>query len=493
MTLAVRLSIGFAIACALAYALTPFAIALADRLQFYDKPIGYKGHLHPDPVPRRRRGHGGLRARGARGRRRLAERRRCSGAQWLLWAIGTVDDRRTVSPALARARRAGVGSARLAGRPGLAPSRGRRRSTSSLTCLWVLTVVNAFNLFDNMDGAAGTMALVVAGGAAMIGVVRGDVWLAVAAASLCGACLGFLPRNLARPARIFLGDGGSMPVGFAVAVLVMVAAGTITVAWRSLLVALLLVALPALDTSLVIVSRRRRGVSVLSGGRDHLTHRARRLLPSTLAVVLGLGVVQAATSALAVLASRGNSSLLVIGASIYLLAGAGAIVVLETQHVEEFAGQRSDAGRSPPQQTGGCVPERARSRRRAQSVLLRLLRCPDLGTHRLAVVVACAIALVLGPLRPGVPAVLSLAGLLGLGVWSLASSAWAESVENAVVSGNRWLAYGALFLLLLALVRHERRATVLLGAATLGVGAVAVSVLVRMLGSSPASCSSVAG
>ena len=56
-----------------------------------------------------------------------------------------------------------------------------------VTCLWVVAVVNAFNLFDNMDGAAATMALVVAGGAALIGVVRGDVWLAVAARARCAA------------------------------------------------------------------------------------------------------------------------------------------------------------------------------------------------------------------------------------------------------------------------------------------------------------------
>ena len=49
MTLAVRLSLGFAIACALAYLATPYAIGLADRLQFYDKPAGYKGHLRPTP------------------------------------------------------------------------------------------------------------------------------------------------------------------------------------------------------------------------------------------------------------------------------------------------------------------------------------------------------------------------------------------------------------------------------------------------------------
>ena len=137
-----------------------------------------------------------------------------------------------------------------------------------------------------------------------------------------------------------------MPVGFAVAVLVMVAAGTTTVAWRSLLVALLLVAVPALDMALVIVSRRRRGVSVLTGGQDHLTHRTRRFLSNTRAVVLALGVTQAALSVLAVLLSRGDSTLLVISASLYVLVAGGLIIVLDTEQLEEFPVARPDVGGS---------------------------------------------------------------------------------------------------------------------------------------------------
>ena len=103
----------------------------------------------------------------------------------------------------------------------------------------------------------------------------------------------------------------------------------------------------------------------------------------------------------------------------------------------------------------------------------------------LGIVLACAMGVVARPMRPDGPAVLALGGLLGLGVWSLASTAWAESVENAVVSGNLWLVYGALLLLMLVLLRSERRSAVLLGAAGLGVAAVAISVLARLLGANP--------
>ena len=126
-----------------------------------------------------------------------------------------------------------------------------------VTAVWVVAVVNAFNLFDNMDGAASTMALVAAGGACVLAVVTGDTWVAVAGAALCGACLGFLPHNLASPARIFLGDGGSMPLGFIVAALVASAAHSAEPSSLALLVGFLLVGIPVLDTCLVIFSRTR--------------------------------------------------------------------------------------------------------------------------------------------------------------------------------------------------------------------------------------------
>jgi UDP-GlcNAc:undecaprenyl-phosphate GlcNAc-1-phosphate transferase len=488
VALTVRLLIGLAIASLVAYATTPYAISLANRLQFYDKPLGYKGHARPTPYLGGAALMSGfvLAILVAAGDWRKTVP--LVGGVALLWAVGTIDDRRTVSPVIRVVIEVALAAVIWASGLGWNLHLGGAVDLT-LTCLWVLAVVNAFNLFDNMDGAASTMALVVSAGAALIGIVRGDVWLAVGAASLGGACLGFLPRNLSVPARIFLGDGGSMPLGFATAVLVMAAASTSTVAWQSLLVALLLVGIPALDTSLVIVSRRRRGVSVLTGGRDHLTHRTRRFLPSARAVALSLGAIQAVVSVVAVLAIEGGTSFLVISAILYLLAAASAIVLLETQDVEEFGVAPQGAlvanaskGRSPAADGGLLVLGLGAGLSPFFFAYYDASAWVPIG---LGLVAASAVAVVARPARPSGPGALALGGLLGLGVWSLISTAWAESVENAVVSGNRWLAYGALLVLLLALLRSERRSALLLGAAGLGVAAVAISVLARLLGSDP--------
>jgi len=484
MTLAVRLSIGFALALALVYVLTPYVIALAERFAFYDAPVGYKGHLQPTPYLGGAAVMAGFAVAVLAVAGDLGKTAPLLLGAALLWLIGTVDDRRPLSPALRVVIELALGV--VVYRAGLGwDLHGGGALDLALTCLWVLAVVNAFNLFDNMDGAAASMALAVSAGAALIGIVRGEVWLASGAAALCGACVGFLPRNLSRPARIFLGDGGSMPVGFAVAVFVMVAAGTASVAWRSLLVALLLVAVPALDTALVIVSRRRRGVSVLAGGRDHLTHRVRRHLSSAQAVALALGLTQTVLCVLAVLASRSGSSLLVISAGLYVLIAGCAIVALETQELEQFDAQAvAREGISLSKRAVFCL----------LVVGLGAGLSPlfyayfDAGVWvpiGLGVTLLCAIALVIRPARPGLPAALSVAGALGLGIWSLVSSAWAESVDDAVVSGNRWLVYGALLALLIVLVNHRRLAAALLAAVTLGIAVVALTVLARMFAADP--------
>jgi UDP-GlcNAc:undecaprenyl-phosphate/decaprenyl-phosphate GlcNAc-1-phosphate transferase len=431
VSLAERLLISFAVAAMVVYAATPYAIVIADRLQFHDEPIDYKGHGQPVPYL----GGAAVMAGFVLGVLLAAgdwqKTAPLVGGVAVLWAVGTIDDRWTVRPVWRVLVELALGWMVWAAGVGWHLHTGALVDLG-VTCAWIVAVVNAFNLFDNMDGAASTMALVVAAGAALIGSIEGEVWLAVGAASLGGACLGFLPRNLFQPARIFLGDGGSMPLGFAVAVLVMAAATTSVVAWQSLLVALLLVGIPALDTSLVIVSRRRRGVSILKGGRDHLTHRARGFLPSARAVALTLGVLQAVVSVVAVLASEGGTSFVVISAILYVLAAAGAIVLLESRRFEEFGAHADPAVRDARAPGGSPVGY----------VCVALLGLsaglsPFFFTYYeasiwvpigLGLVAASAVRVVARPFRPSGPAALTLGGLMGLGIWSLSSTAWAEIV-----------------------------------------------------------------
>src|SRR5207248_11415996 len=143
----------------------------------------------------------------------------------------------------------------------------------ALTVASVVIAVNAFNLMDNIDGACGSVTAVACAGTGALAAIKGEWTIAALAFALSGACAGFLPFNLAGPARIFLGDGGSMPAGFLVAALVMATAWHGRGGDPAVVVGALLAGLPIFDAALVSYARIRRGVSVMTGGRDHLTHR----------------------------------------------------------------------------------------------------------------------------------------------------------------------------------------------------------------------------
>lgn len=325
-----RLLAAFGLSLLTVLVAVPVAIRVAQRVGCYDRPAGYKGHAKPTPYL------GGAAVLAAfvpaalllgEGTSHFAPLIACV---LVLCVIGTIDDIRTVSPGL----RVGieVAAAVLLWSTGLGWSLFSSEALNLLmTVLWIVGLVNAFNLMDNMDGAASIVALAAAGGVAMIAGLHGDPVLAALALAVCGGCAGFLRYNLTAPARIFLGDGGSMWVGFAVAAMVMalpVSSGADGLS--SLVVAGLLVGLPALDTSLVIVSRRRQGISLLTGGRDHLTHRLRSRLGSARMVALTIGLLQAALCAIAISAWSINQPLAIAIAVICPLAALVVIWILDS-------------------------------------------------------------------------------------------------------------------------------------------------------------------
>jgi UDP-GlcNAc:undecaprenyl-phosphate GlcNAc-1-phosphate transferase len=200
-----------------------------------------------------------------------------------------------------------------------------------MTIIFVLGLVNAYNLMDNLDGSAPTVALVSTLALGIYAAAQGDPALGAIGVALAGACAGFLRYNLARPAaRIFMGDGGSMLVGFTVAALIMKLPNSGHLGWQLIPVTAVLVGLPALDTALVIISRLRRGVSVFSGGRDHLSHRLLALLGTPQRVAVGLALGQALFSGVGIAFRQLSPDAAAATAIAVLVAALASIIALET-------------------------------------------------------------------------------------------------------------------------------------------------------------------
>ncbi len=194
----------------------------------------------------------------------------------ILFLAGVLDDLRNLSPVTKLA--AQLGAAAVAIGSGLQVELvGNDVAATAIAVVWLVGITNAFNLLDNMDGLAATLAAV---GCAYFAIdaatAHPNDLVLVLALSIGLACLGFLPFNLrpGRSAAVFMGDAGSQVLGFGLACLGLAsswtAAGT-TVA--TVLLPLIVLAIPILDTSLVTIVRLLERRPVTQGGRDHTSHR----------------------------------------------------------------------------------------------------------------------------------------------------------------------------------------------------------------------------
>jgi UDP-GlcNAc:undecaprenyl-phosphate/decaprenyl-phosphate GlcNAc-1-phosphate transferase len=141
-----------------------------------------------------------------------------------------------------------------------------------LTFFWLVGITNAINLLDNMDGLAGGVALITAGFLSIFFWRTGYPELLVLSLALCGSILGFLVFNFP-PAKIFMGDSGSMFLGFSLAVLAIARHTQASNIFAIIGVPTLVLLLPILDTGLVAITRILRGQSPAVGGKDHTSHR----------------------------------------------------------------------------------------------------------------------------------------------------------------------------------------------------------------------------
>ncbi|MEK6589311.1 MAG: hypothetical protein AABZ11_01390 [Nitrospinota bacterium] len=154
------------------------------------------------------------------------------------------------------------------------------------TILWLVAITNSFNLLDNMDGLSAGIAVIAATSLGIFLIQSGNHSAALLTFILAGASLGFLVYNF-NPAKIFMGDCGSMFLGF------LLSSTAIIGTWReassliaTMVVPLLVLGIPIFDTTFVTLTRKLRGDAISQGGKDHISHRLVALGLSERQVVL---------------------------------------------------------------------------------------------------------------------------------------------------------------------------------------------------------------
>jgi UDP-GlcNAc:undecaprenyl-phosphate GlcNAc-1-phosphate transferase len=264
----------FASALVLAIGGTPIARRIALRLGVIDQPNARKIHINPIPLL------GGVAIYGSfiaalllfGNRYRLNELVSILVGASLMSFLGMWDDRHSLNPLL-----------KLLGQflaASILVLTGVRIGTFpwetlniAITLGWVVVITNSLNLLDNMDGLSGGVGATAAIFFLLLAAMNDQYLVGALSAALVGACLGFLVYNF-NPASIFMGDAGSLFLGFilaAVGIKLRFPEGIQIVTW---MVPVLILGLPLFDTALVIISRLRRGFNPLTTpGKDHTSHR----------------------------------------------------------------------------------------------------------------------------------------------------------------------------------------------------------------------------
>ena len=213
----------------------------------------------------------------------------------------------------------------------------------ALTILWVVGITASFSILDHMDGLCAGIAAMAAAFFALLAYLNGQALVTVLASAILGASAGFLRWNF-KPAKIFMGDGGAMFLGFLMATLglkLRLANPNLLSAW---LVPVLVLGAAIFDTTLVTISRSRRGLlPFTTPGKDHAAHRLANLGLGQRGAVLAMYIVGAISGILAlVISTLTIATALAVVAGVVLLAAAG-IAFLERAPYERQVTAYTDA------------------------------------------------------------------------------------------------------------------------------------------------------
>lgn len=241
------------------------------------------------------------------------------GASGLMFLVGLVDDLRPLKPYQKLIGQIVAAAVVILG--GLAlPWTPWPVANMALTIFWLVGITNAVNLLDNMDGLAGGVGAIAACVLSATFFLNGDAEEAFLMAAFAAALAGFLVYN-SNPASIFMGDCGSLFVGFflASAALLNLSGGRVSGLLPVLAVPALMLVIPIFDTTLVTVLRKAAGRSVAQGGRDHSSHRL---------VAMGLSERKAVGLLYALATASGLTALLVRHVSAEVGMAVVAVLVL---------------------------------------------------------------------------------------------------------------------------------------------------------------------
>ena len=259
------------IALILCYLLTPAAGLLARKIGLVDKPSSTKAHAHPTPLL------GGLGIFTAfflavvftTGINREVAAILIGGS--ILLIIGIIDDKIGMMPKIKLFGQ--LIAALTVVKMGIRVQFIDNYYLSMLfSCLWIIGVTNAINLLDNLNGLSAGITAICASFFGILAWGRGDFMVAALAMALFGSSVGFLKHNFPK-ARIFMGDAGSLFMGFTLSTIAILVNWSSPTEISSLSIPILILGYPIFDTTLVTLLRVRQGRSIFEGGKDHSSHR----------------------------------------------------------------------------------------------------------------------------------------------------------------------------------------------------------------------------
>src|SRR5262249_26104842 len=206
-----------------------------------------------------------------------------------------------------------------------------------LTVVWVVGITASFSILDHMDGLCTGVAAMASIFFAMLAYLNGQTLLSVLAAAVLGAAAGFLRWNF-KPAKIFMGDGGAMFLGFLMATLSLKLRLEHASHFSAWLAPVLVLGATIFDTTLVTISRSRRGlIPFATPGKDHAAHRLANLGLGQRGAVLGMYLIGAFSGSLAILVSYLPTRRSVFVAAIIAVVALIGVALLEKAPYEQQA------------------------------------------------------------------------------------------------------------------------------------------------------------